>query len=107
MIRQVVTNVAMSGVLNLAFSLVSFGLLFYYDVRLALLASGIFVVLVVVTSLAAVAQTRYQRQYYAIRSRNRGFVFQSDQRAVADPRGRRRGGSARCMDQEIHGAAPG
>jgi len=76
MIRQLLTNVALSGVLNLAFSLVYFGLLFYYNVGLALLASGIFVVLVLVTSLAAVAQTRYQRHYFAVRGAIAGFVFQ-------------------------------
>jgi NHLM bacteriocin system ABC transporter ATP-binding protein len=76
MIRAVLTDVATSGVLNIAFSLVYFGLLFYYDVRLALLACGIFMVLVVITSLAAVAQTRYQRHYFEVRGAIAGFVFQ-------------------------------
>ena len=62
-IRQVLTDVALSAVLSLVFSLVYFGLLFYYDVRLALLACGIFVVVLVVTGLAAFLQWRYQRGF--------------------------------------------
>ena len=75
MIRQVLTDVAMSGVLNLVFSLAYFGLLFYYDVRLALLACGVFAVLAITTSLAAVAQTRY-RAVIQVRGAIAGFVFQ-------------------------------
>ncbi len=75
-IRQVLANLALSGVLNLVFALVYFGLLFTYSVRLALLASGIFLVLVLVASLAAVVQTRYQRRYFAIHGAIAGFVFQ-------------------------------
>jgi NHLM bacteriocin system ABC transporter ATP-binding protein len=76
MIRAVLTGVVMSGVLNLAFSLVYFGLLFYYDVGLALLACGIFLVLALVTSFSAVTQTRYQRRYFEVRGAIAGFVFQ-------------------------------
>ena len=76
MIRQMLTNVALSGLLNLAFSFVYFGLLFYYSVQLALLACGIFAVLVVITSLSAIAQTRDQRRLFEVRGALTGFVFQ-------------------------------
>ena len=45
-IRQVLTDVALSTVLSFVFSLVSFGLLFYYDSRLAFLACLLFVLIV-------------------------------------------------------------
>jgi NHLM bacteriocin system ABC transporter ATP-binding protein len=75
-IRQILTDVALSAALSLMFSLVSFGLLFYYDVRLALLAGGIFVTVVLITALAAFAQWRYQRRLSEVRGRIAGFVLQ-------------------------------
>ena len=75
-IRQVLTEVATSSLLSLVFSLVSFGLLFYYDDRLALLAAGIFVLEVAATVLFAVMQLRYERKAYQLRGKIGGLVLQ-------------------------------
>jgi ATP-binding cassette subfamily C protein len=75
-IRQVLTDVALSSVLGFVFSLVYFGLLFYYDVRLALLSCLLFLVILVTTFLGALAQLRYQRQIYDLRGKIGGIVLQ-------------------------------
>jgi NHLM bacteriocin system ABC transporter ATP-binding protein len=75
-IRQVLTDVALSAVLSLVFSLVSFGLLFYYDVRLALLACGLFAVVLLATGLGAYLQWRHQRGLYPARGKVAGLVLQ-------------------------------
>src|SRR5262249_4129126 len=75
-IRQVLTDVALTSVLGFVFSLVYFGLLFYYDVRLALLACVLFVLVLLITCLAAVMQLRYQRRIYEMRGKIAGVVLQ-------------------------------
>ncbi|HKI35482.1 MAG TPA: NHLP bacteriocin export ABC transporter permease/ATPase subunit [Gemmataceae bacterium] len=74
--RQVLTDVALSSVLGLVFTLAYFGLLFYYDVRLALLACGLFVVVLLGTALAAARGLRYQRSVYQLRGKIAGLVLQ-------------------------------
>jgi NHLM bacteriocin system ABC transporter ATP-binding protein len=75
-IRQVLTDVALSSVLSFVFSLVYFALLFYYDVRLALLACGLFGALLLVTALVVRVQLRYQRRIYEARGKIAGLVLQ-------------------------------
>jgi NHLM bacteriocin system ABC transporter ATP-binding protein len=75
-IRQVLTDVALSSVLGFIFSLVYFGLLFYYDVRLAILACVFFVVVLLTTFLGALIQLRYQRKIYEVRGKIGGVVLQ-------------------------------
>lgn len=75
-VRQALTDVAFSSVLTLVFSLVSFALLFYYDVRLAAVASALFFLIVGVTSVAAVIQLRYERELSQLRGRIAGLVLQ-------------------------------
>jgi ATP-binding cassette subfamily C protein len=75
-IRQVLTDVALQAVLSLVFSLVSFGLLFYYDARLALLACGLFAAVLAVTAFGAYRQWRYLRRVSEVRGRIAGFVLQ-------------------------------
>lgn len=76
MIRQLFTDVALTAVLSLVFSLVSIGLLFYYDIRLALLACGLVATVVLLTASAAFVQWRYQRRLSEVRGKIAGFVFQ-------------------------------
>jgi len=75
-IRQILTETAMSSVLTFLFSLVSFALLFYLDVRLALLATAMFLVITGVTCWAAVVQLRYQRENYDVRGKVASIVLQ-------------------------------
>jgi NHLM bacteriocin system ABC transporter ATP-binding protein len=75
-IRQVLTDVALSSVLSLIFSLPYFGLLFYFDARLALLVCGLFAVVLAVTALAAARGLHYQRAVYQVRGRVAGLVLQ-------------------------------
>jgi len=75
-IRQIITNSAMSTLLTFAFSIVSFGLLFYYNVWLALLSLVIFLVIVGVTCVGAWVQLPYERKHYHMRGRAVGIVLQ-------------------------------
>jgi len=75
-IRQVLTQAAMSSVLTFIFSLVSFVLLFYLDVRLALLAVLFFLIIAGLTSWAAVVQLRYERESYHMRGKVASLVLQ-------------------------------
>jgi NHLM bacteriocin system ABC transporter ATP-binding protein len=75
-IRQVITQAAMSSLLTFVFSLVTFALLFYYDVRLAIVAMLIFVVVVAATCLAAWLQLPIERMQYQVRGKVAGLVLQ-------------------------------
>jgi ATP-binding cassette subfamily C protein len=75
-IRQVLTEAAMTSLLSFVFSGVSFGLLFYYDVRLALLACLVFATIAGATLLGSLVQLRYERQHYQVRGRVAGLVLQ-------------------------------
>jgi NHLM bacteriocin system ABC transporter ATP-binding protein len=74
-IRQVLTDVALGSVLNGVFSLLYFGLLFYYSPRLALIACVLILFLTLVSVLAARAELRYQRGIYEARGRIAGLVL--------------------------------
>src|SRR5262249_30653323 len=58
------------------FSLTSFALLFYYDIRLALIATGIAVGVAATTFLASFFQLRYQRHVRDIEGKISGIVLQ-------------------------------
>jgi ATP-binding cassette subfamily C protein len=75
-IRQALSEVALSSLLSLLFSLVSFALLFWYHVGLALLALVLFVVVVAVTGFAGWRQVRYERADHAVRGRISGLILQ-------------------------------
>ena len=105
-IRQILTDVALSAVLSLAFSLVSFGLLFYYDVRLALLACGVFVLVLLTTGIAAFLQWRYQRPSVRGARQDCRLRLATDHRTAPAPRGRGRGAGAGRLGQGLQRAAP-
>lgn len=75
-IRQALTEAAMSSLLTFAFSLVIFALLFYLDLRLALVATAVFVVILGAICLAAALQLKYERSSYHVRGRVAGLVLQ-------------------------------
>ena len=76
LIRQLLTQSALSTLLTFAFSLVSFGLLFYFDVRLALLASVLFMIIVAATAVGALVQLRFERSRHQLHGRVSGLVLQ-------------------------------
>jgi NHLM bacteriocin system ABC transporter ATP-binding protein len=75
-IRQTLSEVALSSLLALLFSLVSFALLFWYHVGLAFLAVLLFLVVVVVTGGCGWLQVRYERADHAVRGRISGLILQ-------------------------------
>lgn len=75
-IRQALTEAAVSSVLSLVFSAASFGLLFYYDSRLAWVACGVFAITIATTLIAALLQLRYERKTYELRGKIGGLVLQ-------------------------------
>ncbi len=75
-IRQALTQAALSTLLSCVFSLVSFGLLFYFDLRLATLATLLFVIIVAATTLAAFIQLRYERDSQHLHGKVSGIVLQ-------------------------------
>lgn len=75
-IRQVLGEVALTTLLTMVFSLVSFVLLFWYQPLLALMAVGLFVLVVAVAAGAAVRQVRHERRDQEQRGRISGLVLQ-------------------------------
>jgi ATP-binding cassette subfamily C protein len=75
-IRQTLTGVTVSALLTGVFSLFNFGLLFAYDARLGLIATGLVLVACAVTFLAGYFSLRYARELTAIQARIAGLVLQ-------------------------------
>jgi len=75
-IRQAFTQTAASSVLTFLSSFVYFGLLFYYDSRLALLAVLLFVIIVTATGIATYYQLPHERDQHKYRGRVWGIVLQ-------------------------------
>ena len=75
-IRQAFTGAAMSSLQTFVSSLVSFALLFYFDPRLAILATMFFLFVVGVTCSAAYVQVRYERRGLNVSGKTAGIVLQ-------------------------------
>lgn len=74
--RQILTGTAISTILGSVFSVFSYALLFYYDVKLALVATVFMVVALVVTIASTWRQLRYQRRMTEIQANISGMVLQ-------------------------------
>ncbi|HVS35673.1 MAG TPA: NHLP bacteriocin export ABC transporter permease/ATPase subunit, partial [Gemmataceae bacterium] len=74
--RQVLTDVALTVLLSFLFSIAYFGLLFYYDSRLAWLACGLFLIAMLAVGVSTWVQLRFQRGVYQVRGRVAGLVLQ-------------------------------
>jgi NHLM bacteriocin system ABC transporter ATP-binding protein len=74
--RQVVTDAAISTVVTSVFSLAFFGLLFWYDAGLAIIAGILFIVVLLATGLTAFRQLRHQRQAAHVQGKVQGLVLQ-------------------------------
>jgi len=75
-IRQLVAGGTITALLSAIFSLFSFGLLFYYNAKLALVTTGLILVILGITSLASILQLRYQRQLLDMEGRLASHVLQ-------------------------------
>ncbi|HEY1067454.1 MAG TPA: NHLP bacteriocin export ABC transporter permease/ATPase subunit, partial [Pirellulales bacterium] len=75
-IRQVISEAALSSVLTSVFSFISFGLLFYYSPFLALIATALFLVIVLATIPAVLAQLNYERKGQEVQGRVAGLMLQ-------------------------------
>jgi NHLM bacteriocin system ABC transporter ATP-binding protein len=75
-IRQALTEAAMSTMLTFVFSIVSFVLLYWYDVRLANLALLLYLAIIAVTVGAASVQLDLERKSYHVRGRVAGIILQ-------------------------------
>lgn len=75
-IRQAFTGAAMSTLHTFISSVVSFALLFYFDVRLAMLATVFFLFVVGVTCSAAYIQVGYERRGLHVSGKTAGIVLQ-------------------------------
>lgn len=75
-IRSAVLNVVLSAVLTAVFSIFYLGLLFFYDVRLALIALALVAVFTAITFIVGLMQIKYLRKAAVISGELSGFVFQ-------------------------------
>lgn len=75
-IRQALSGATVTAIFGGLFSLFNFGLLFYYDARLAWWATGIIVVALALTVLVSWLQRRDQREIARLRNRTAGLVLQ-------------------------------
>lgn len=75
-IRMLLTGVTITTILSSIFSIFSFGLLFYYDIKLALVAVLLVLVAMVVTVFIGVHQIKYEKQVVDITNKISGLVLQ-------------------------------
>ena len=75
-IREVLSGVTVAALLSGIFSIFSFGLLFYYNGRLAGVATGLVLIAVTVTTWAGYLQIHYQRKLVDLQGRISGIVLQ-------------------------------
>ena len=75
-IRQILSGIAVQTLLAAIFSLFNFALMFWYSVKLALVATGIAIFGVLITCVAGFAQVSYQRELSELEGKISGIVFQ-------------------------------
>jgi NHLM bacteriocin system ABC transporter ATP-binding protein len=74
-IREQLTGNVLTSILAAIFSLFSFGLLFYYSRSLALVATGMVLVLMAVTTLLVWLQVRHQRELFRLEGKISSLLF--------------------------------
>ncbi|MEG6523048.1 NHLP bacteriocin export ABC transporter permease/ATPase subunit [Desulfotomaculum sp. 1211_IL3151] len=75
-IRQMLSGVTINSIITATFSVFNLGLLFYYNVKLALFAILLVLIAILVTLGLGYFQIRYERQTVDISNRIAGFVLQ-------------------------------
>ena len=74
-IREITTGNVVTSILSAAFSVFSFGLLFYYSPRLAWVATALVAVLMGTTLLLTWLQLRHQRELYEFQGKVASLLF--------------------------------
>ncbi len=74
--RQILTGSAMSSIFSGIFSVFNFALLFYYSPRMAILATGLTIVALLVTVICSWIQLKGQREITELRGKITGMVLQ-------------------------------
>lgn len=75
-IRRMLSGVTMTTILSSIFSIFNYALLFHYNVRLALFATGLAVVSILITATLGYRQMRYERGMIEISKKISGLVLQ-------------------------------
>lgn len=75
-IRRQLTGITLSSILSSVFSVFSFGLLFYYSVKLALLAMVLVAIASTVTAVRGLLRLKYQRELSEIAGKISGMVLE-------------------------------
>ncbi len=75
-IRALLAGATVTALLSAMFSVFSFGLLFSYDIQLALTATALILIIFLVTALASVFQLRHQREQLDVEGRLASRVLQ-------------------------------
>lgn len=75
-IRVILSGVTLNTILSGIFSVFTFALLFYYDMRLALIAAVLVVLAIIVISLLGYWQVRYERKVLEISNNISGLMLQ-------------------------------
>ncbi len=75
-IRQHLSQVVLGSLLSGVFSLFNLALLFYYSSMLALVATGLVLLSVVVTGISSLLTLKYTRQYLDVQGKISGLVLQ-------------------------------
>ena len=75
-IREILSGATLTAVMSGIFSLFSLALLFYYDLKLALVAIGLTLLGVLFTVVLSMWMLRYQRQIFDIQGKTAGIVLQ-------------------------------
>jgi|APSaa5957512576_1039674.scaffolds.fasta_scaffold01376_4 NHLM bacteriocin system ABC transporter ATP-binding protein len=75
-IREILSGATLTAIMSGIFSLFSLILLFYYDLKLALVAIGLTLLGVLFTVVLSIWMVRYQRQIFDIQGKTSGIVLQ-------------------------------
>ena len=75
-VLRTLTGTALFSILSGVFSIFSFLLLFYYNSRLALIATGLMFIAFSVSTISAYFQLRFQRQIFRLRGRISGKLLE-------------------------------
>jgi len=74
--RRILSGITMSTIMTSLFSVFTYALLFYYSWKLALVATGLVIVALIVALTAAYAKVSVQRQIVEVEGRISGLVLQ-------------------------------
>lgn len=75
-LQQFITSSMLTTIISGTFSILSLFLMFYYDVWLALAATGLAIIAVIISLIFNIIQLKYQRPLLALQGKISGILFQ-------------------------------